>query len=1213
MKKTLISLALIALFALNATAAITFDAASSATAGANATTIAWSHTVGGVGPDRMLVVSVAIETTTTDRPVSTVTYGAQSLTLVTGSRVANGAATINATEQWYLPSPAVGTATITVTFPGAVVNGTVVGAVSLYGVSNSAPEAVSAFASAGGDGLYSLGITNLTAGAWLVDVVNNGTGTATGYTPSASQTEQWDLLANAQIRSAGSTRELATVGTFTNTWTCTAGSSREAHSISAFAPAPPSAVAVSITSPTNTAVVSTTSFSVTATATVNPGSVTNVDFYLDATLVGNDTSYPFSFVVTGASAGAHTLTAVATSGGISATSVVVNVTAANLPPIVSITSPGNGGAVLVGANVPLSATATDDGAVTNVNFYVDGSLVGSDNSSPFNGTYASATLGSHSLTAVAQDNGGLSTTSSVVTITAYTSFAAYEPFNYASLPNGTASTGTGFSGNWTCGAAPAIVAGMTYPSLPTANSAMSSGSSRQFVSFLAPLSGGTEYVSFLYRASGNMGGNICGMYFPNGGTGLFFGFGLAPFSGSQGGFGLGSMTTTGTAALGAANLASSFLGTYGTTYLVVLKIDFNTSGNNDTVTVFINPTANAATPGVAATYTVSSFDVGTITGIGLNVQGGATITVDELRRGSTYGEVVGYNPPATPTGLAATPGVNTVGLTWNNASGATGYNILRGTSTGSYTVTNTSASNAYTDNSAVGGTTYFYVVQATNTSGASATSSEVSATPTIAPPSIPTGLVAVGTNGAVSLTWSAAAGAASYNVKRSTTSNTEVTISNVVANSYYDTDVVNGTTYFYKVSSTNSAGQSANSSEVSATPDIPPSTPTGLAATAGTNQVSLTWTASAGATSYNVKRATTSGAEVTIASAGSANYTDTTAIKFTQYFYKVSALSANGESGDSSEVDATPTGVYAPSVYEPFNYTAGVLANNTPSTAAGFTGNWTVSGAPNIGAGLTYSNLPTANNSYVHSAAGSQTTVDFASPISSGTKYFSFLIKGPNGDPGANACGVFFKGNTASSLFVGFRSPFSPTLTGFGLGTVNSTVLGGAGALGGTTAIDNSTVHLMVVEIDFNTSGANDTVSLWIDPPAGVITPGVAANVVNSSFNVGTIFAFGFNVNGAFPIGVDEVRVGEVYGDVVGYSIAPAVGPTNITSSVSGNQFTLSWPGSHLGWLLQTQTNSLSVGITTNWVDVSGSETGTNSVITMDPANPSVFFRLRSP
>src|SRR5581483_5405666 len=69
--------------------------------------------------------------------------------------------------------------------------------------------------------------------------------------------------------------------------------------------------------------------------------------------------------------------------------------------------------------------------------------------------------------------------------------------------------------------------------------------------------------------------------------------------------------------------------------------------------------------------------------------------------------------------------------------------------------------------------------------------------------------------------------------------------------------------------------------------------------------------------------------------------------------------------------------------------------------------------------------------------------------------------------------------------------------------------------------------------------------------------------------------------------------------------------PTNITSSVSGNQLTLSWPADHLGWILQANTNSLT--ISTNWVDVTGSGSNTQAIITIDPTIPTAFFRLRSP
>ncbi|EEF63049.1 IPT/TIG domain-containing protein [Pedosphaera parvula] len=267
-----------------------------------------------------------------------------------------------------------------------------------------------------------------------------------------------------------------------------------------------------------------------------------------------------------------------------------------------------------------------------------------------------------------------------VTSTGYGGLSAYEPFNYTtSIPSGTASTANGFTGNWTCGTTPTITGGLAYTSLPTANSALSSTSGRQFENFSTPLSSGTKWISFMLSQAGNNGGNSCGIYFPNGGTGLFFGFGLAPFSGSQGGLGLGSITTTGTTTSGAANLASSFLGNYGTNYLVVLKIDFNTSGNNDTITAYINPTANSATPGVTATYTVTTFDVGTITGIGFqNAGGGFAIKADEIRVGDTYADVVGGGgvTPVAPVITGVAPGT---GLTnGGTLVTITGSNFLAG-------------------------------------------------------------------------------------------------------------------------------------------------------------------------------------------------------------------------------------------------------------------------------------------------------------------------------------------------------------------------------------------------------------------------------------------------------------------------------------------------------------------------------------------------------
>jgi hypothetical protein len=71
--------------------------------------------------------------------------------------------------------------------------------------------------------------------------------------------------------------------------------------------------------------------------------------------------------------------------------------------------------------------------------------------------------------------------------------------------------------------------------------------------------------------------------------------------------------------------------------------------------------------------------------------------------------------------------------------------------------------------------------------------------------------------------------------------------------------------------------------------------------------------------------------------------------------------------------------------------------------------------------------------------------------------------------------------------------------------------------------------------------------------------------------------------------------------------------PTNIVATVSGNQLTLTWPADHTGWRLQVQTNSVSTGLSGNWVDVAGSTTVNSVTVTLDPAVGTVFYRMVYP
>jgi len=271
--------------------------------------------------------------------------------------------------------------------------------------------------------------------------------------------------------------------------------------------------------------------------------------------------------------------------------------------------------------------------------------------------------------------------------------------------------------------------------------------------------------------------------------------------------------------------------------------------------------------------------------------------------------------PPVPVGLTATAGAQQVALSWTASSGATSYNLKRSTTSGGpYAQVGAPTATTLTDTGLTNGTTYFYVVSAVNASGESANSSQVSATPKSPVPAVPTGLSATAGIQRVALSWNASSGATSYNVRRGTNSGGPYTfISAPTANSFADTGLTAGTTYFYVVSAVNLSGESASSTQVSATPKPPlPAIPTGLSATPGKEQVALSWSASSGATSYSVKRATTASGPFNIVSTPIlTTFTDTGLSDGTTYFYVVSALNSTGESSDSSEVSATPSNLQA--------------------------------------------------------------------------------------------------------------------------------------------------------------------------------------------------------------------------------------------------------------------------------------------------------------
>ncbi len=100
---------------------------------------------------------------------------------------------------------------------------------------------------------------------------------------------------------------------------------------------------------------------------------------------------------------------------------------------------------------------------------------------------------------------------------------------------------------------------------------------------------------------------------------------------------------------------------------------------------------------------------------------------------------------------------------------------------------------------------------------------------------------------------------------------------------------------------------SASEVQALAATAVPPP-PTNVTAAAGSGVVALAWTASAGASGYNVSQSTASGGPYTMVAGNisSTTFTNTGLNAGTRYYYVVTALSAGGESENSAEVNALP-------------------------------------------------------------------------------------------------------------------------------------------------------------------------------------------------------------------------------------------------------------------------------------------------------------------
>jgi hypothetical protein len=615
-------------------------------------------------------------------------------------------------------------------------------------------------------------------------------------------------------------------------------------------------------------------------------------------------------------------------------------------------------------------------------------------------------------------------------------------------------------------------------------------------------------------------------------------------------------------------------------------------------------------------------------------------------------------PPLPPAGVTATASPGAVAVIWSAAPFADAYIIRRATTNGGpYTAIGTNTWPRFIDSGLLDGVTYYYVVSATNRSGESVNSGQASATPTYIGTKY-TGTVIGSPGGYSSSTtkdrafdsnlstyydakngsgdWtgldfgvgvnnligrirycprntyaSRMVGGIFQGDNDGTFTNNPVTLYTITTAPPYNLmteQTINITNKFRYVRYLGPNNANCNVAEIEFYSSLLPVPPPGLTAVVSNQQVALTWATNSGSDGYNLKRCVTSGGPYTIlfSTITATNYTDTGLINGLTYYYVMSSTNSYGESDNSAEVSATPAG----------------KLNGTIIGSAG-----------TFGGGNTKDKALDSNLTTYYDAAngsGDWTGLDFGAGVSNLITQIKYCPR--TGYPQRMAAGIFQGANDSSftspvTLFTVTVQPPTGVMTVQAISLTNKfrcvRYLGPANA------------NCNVAELEFDGLAVNPPFT----PTGLTATPGDAQVVLNWSAAAN---ATGYKVKrsttsgGSYTIVTTNSNVmftntglvnGTMYYFVVsglnsggeGYNSAEAAAlPVSLAAlslalSVKDNQFQLNWPADHLGWRLETQTNTSSTGLGTNWVTVFNS-TLTNQFSTpISTTEGNVFFRLVNP
>jgi len=358
--------------------------------------------------------------------------------------------------------------------------------------------------------------------------------------------------------------------------------------------------------------------------------------------------------------------------------------------------------------------------------------------------------------------------------------------------------------------------------------------------------------------------------------------------------------------------------------------------------------------------------------------------------------------------------------------------------------------------------------------------------------------------------------------------------------------------------------------------------PTGLTATASNAQVSLAWNPVTGATSYRVKRATTSGGPNTTLTPNPTtnSFIDSTAANDTTYYYVVSAHNGTSESANSAEVFATPS---APLPSIPLGLLASDQGTSVPlswsasTNAAGYrvkralspNGPFTLIGSPTGTSFTDNAATPGVNFFYVVAAANSSNLESVDSDMAS-------IVRALHFDPNGQAVGSVVDGGSYSWLATNWAvapggtlasgswqaekqalfsatNPGSPLTYNVDLANYNTTTHGN---FTGIRAL-NGTVNFVGNVTNFNLT---TPVTITADSGAAIVFSQTRTSADLQAFNLNgqpatfhgdiTVNSAGLGNNGSVIVGSGNLKLGNA---IANYSPAATILQAATTLTNIGN------------------------------------------------------------